>query len=92
MSHDTTPAGAGQQTASTPTDPLTEILTEIRKLGTRLDIIERRIEYVARAEGLDLNELNAIGPESKLAPSSSPSSSPASPPGATGSSCSTSPT
>jgi hypothetical protein len=68
MNENTTPNGTGQQTDSTPSDPITEILAALRQLGTRLDVTERRLEHIARAEGLDLDELNAIGSETKLTP------------------------
>jgi hypothetical protein len=58
MSQNTTPGASGQ-----PTDPsidtLKEILTEIRKLGTRLDVLEQRFEY------LDRDVIRALESESK---------------------------
>ena len=58
MNEQNTRPHEGQDPTSTPTNPLTEIVTLLRGIGTRLDILEQRFEY------LDRDVLKAIDAES----------------------------
>ena len=48
MSEKNTPGVPGQDPTSAPSNPLTEIITILRGIGTRLDILEQRFEYLDR--------------------------------------------
>ena len=62
MSEKNTPGVPGQDPTSAPSNPLVEILTVLRGIGTRLDILEQRFEY------LDRDVLKAIRAESSPLP------------------------
>lgn len=65
MSENRTPGVPGQDTDPT-SNPLTEILTLLRGIGTRLDILEQRFEY------LDRDVLKAIDAESEAVADAEP--------------------
>jgi hypothetical protein len=66
MSNETTRPTVGQDTTDPSSNPLTEILTLLRGIGTRLDILEQRFEY------LDRDVLKAIDAESEAVTDADP--------------------